>query len=82
MDGVPGVSFAGIAPGATFDYRFKVNQSGTYWYHAHARFQEQVGLYGSIVIDPRNGERHVRSASTSCSSPTGATSIPRTSTGR
>ena len=59
MDGVPGVSFAGIAPGATFEYRFKVNQSGTYWYHAHARFQEQVGLYGSIVIDPRNGERHV-----------------------
>jgi CopA family copper-resistance protein len=58
MDGVPGVSFAGIAPGATFEYRFKVNQSGTYWYHAHARFQEQVGLYGSIVIDPRNGERH------------------------
>lgn len=59
MDGVPGVSFEGIAPGATFTYRFKVNQSGTYWYHAHARFQEQVGLYGSIVIDPRNGERHV-----------------------
>jgi CopA family copper-resistance protein len=58
MDGVPGVSFAGIAPGATFTYRFKANQSGTYWYHAHARFQEQVGLYGSIVIDPRNGERH------------------------
>ena len=58
MDGVPGVSFAGIAPGATFTYRFKVNQSGTYWYHAHARFQEQIGLYGSIVIDPRNGERH------------------------
>jgi FtsP/CotA-like multicopper oxidase with cupredoxin domain len=58
MDGVPGVSFAGIAPGETFTYRFKVNQSGTYWYHAHARFQEQVGLYGSIVIDPRNGERH------------------------
>ncbi|HKQ12962.1 MAG TPA: copper resistance system multicopper oxidase [Steroidobacteraceae bacterium] len=59
MDGVPGVSFTGIAPGATFEYRFKVNQSGTYWYHAHARFQEQVGLYGSIVIDPRAGERQV-----------------------
>lgn len=58
MDGVPGVSFAGIAPGATFTYRFKVNQSGTYWYHAHARFQEQIGLYGSIIIDPRSGERH------------------------
>ena len=49
MDGVPGLSFDGIAPGTTFTYRFKVNQSGTYWYHSHSRFQEQVGLYGPIV---------------------------------
>ena len=58
MDGVPGLSFEGIAPGATYTYRFKVNQSGTYWYHAHSRFQEQTGLYGAIVIEPRGGERH------------------------
>ncbi len=58
MDGVPGLSFDGIAPGATFTYRFKVNQSGTYWYHSHSRFQEQVGLYGSIVVERRGGERH------------------------
>src|SRR4051812_22272321 len=58
MDGVPGLSFPGIAPGNTFTYRFKVTQSGTYWYHSHSRFQEQVGLYGPIVVDPRNGERH------------------------
>jgi FtsP/CotA-like multicopper oxidase with cupredoxin domain len=58
MDGVPGLSFAGIAPGETFEYRFRVNQSGTYWYHSHSRFQEQVGLYGPIVIEPRRGERH------------------------
>jgi FtsP/CotA-like multicopper oxidase with cupredoxin domain len=57
MDGVPGLSFNGIAPGATFTYRFKVNQSGTYWYHSHSRFQEQVGLYGPIVIAPRGRER-------------------------
>jgi FtsP/CotA-like multicopper oxidase with cupredoxin domain len=44
MDGVPGLSFHGIAPGKTFTYKFKVNQSGTYWYHSHSRFQEQVGL--------------------------------------
>jgi FtsP/CotA-like multicopper oxidase with cupredoxin domain len=56
MDGVPGLSFAGIAPGETFVYRFVVNQHGTYWYHAHSRFQEQVGLYGPIVIEPREGE--------------------------
>ena len=58
MDGVPGLSFAGIAPGETFVYRFRVNQWGTYWYHSHSRFQEQVGLYGPIVIEPRRGEQH------------------------
>ena len=52
MDGVPGISYAGIAPGETFTYRFKVIQSGTYWYHAHSAFQEQEGLYGAIVIEP------------------------------
>jgi len=52
MDGVPGLSFAGIAPGETFTYRFKVGQSGTYWYHSHSGFQEQTGLYGPIVIEP------------------------------
>jgi CopA family copper-resistance protein len=57
MDGVPGVSFRGIDPGATFTYRFGVRQSGTYWYHSHSRFQEQTGLYGALVIEPRNGER-------------------------
>ena len=58
MDGVPGLSFNGIAPGTTFTYRFKVNQRGTYWYHSHSRFQEQVGLYGAIVVEPRGAERH------------------------
>ena len=57
-DGVPGLSFDGIAPGETYVYRFRVNQSGTYWYHSHSRFQEQTGLYGPIVIEPRQGERH------------------------
>lgn len=57
MDGVPGISFAGIPPGETFTYRFPVRQSGTYWYHSHAGFQEQTGLYGPIVVDPAGGER-------------------------
>ena len=52
MDGVPGVSFPGIAPGATFDYSFPIVQAGTYWYHSHSGYQEQDGLYGPIVIDP------------------------------
>jgi CopA family copper-resistance protein len=58
MDGVPGLSFEGIAPGRTFTYRYKVNQYGTYWYHSHSRFQEQVGLYGPIIIERQGGERH------------------------
>ena len=57
MDGVPGFSFDGIAPGETFEYQFDVEQSGTYWYHSHSRFQEQTGLYGAIVVEPRGGER-------------------------
>ncbi|MDQ6679663.1 MAG: multicopper oxidase domain-containing protein, partial [Pseudomonadota bacterium] len=57
MDGVPGLTFNGIQPGETFTYRFDVKQSGTYWYHSHSRFQEQTGLYGPIVIEPRGGER-------------------------
>lgn len=57
MDGVPGLSFDGIPSKDTYVYRFKVNQHGTYWYHAHSRFQEQTGLYGPIVIERRGGER-------------------------
>lgn len=53
MDGVPGVSFRGIAPGDTFVYRFPVRQSGTYWYHGHSGFQEQTMLAGPLIISPR-----------------------------
>lgn len=53
MDGVPGISFDGIAPGETYTYKFNIHQSGTYWYHSHSMFQEQAGLYGAIIIDPR-----------------------------
>ena len=53
MDGVLGLSFHGIAPGRSFVYRFPVRQTGTYWYHAHSSLQEAQGVYGAIVIDPR-----------------------------
>ncbi|MDB5972167.1 MAG: copper resistance protein CopA [Hydrocarboniphaga sp.] len=52
MDGVPGISFPGIAAGETFTYRFTLRQSGTHWYHAHT-LHEQTGLYGAIVVEPR-----------------------------
>ncbi|WP_340054670.1 multicopper oxidase domain-containing protein, partial [Pseudomonas sp. JAI120] len=53
MDGVPGISFGGIAPGETFTYRFVVKQSGTFWYHAHT-LAEQTGLYGPMIIEPKS----------------------------
>ncbi|MGN6520999.1 MAG: copper resistance system multicopper oxidase [Dokdonella sp.] len=57
MDGVPGLSFMGIEAGGSYTYRFTLNQAGTYWYHSHSRFQEQLGLYGPIIVEPRAGER-------------------------
>ncbi len=57
MDGVPGISFSGIAAGETFTYRFQVKQSGTYWYHGHSGMQEQSGLYGALIITPENVSR-------------------------
>ena len=56
MDGVPGLSFDGIGPGETYVYKFKAVQNGTYWYHSHSGYQEQTGMYGSIVIEPRNND--------------------------
>ena len=53
MDGVPGLSFHGIRPGETYTYKFTVTQAGTYWYHSHSGFQEQRGVYGPLVIEPR-----------------------------
>ncbi len=56
MDGVPGLSFDGIAPGSSYTYRFKVRQHGTYWYHSHSSLQEQTGVYGPLIIDPAQPE--------------------------
>ncbi|WP_277591067.1 copper resistance system multicopper oxidase [Pseudomonas chlororaphis] len=56
MDGVPGLSFHGIAPGGLYEYRFKVRQNGTYWYHSHSGLQEQAGVYGPLVIEAREPE--------------------------
>ncbi len=64
FDGVPGVSFPGIRPGETFQYRFPIRQNGTYWWHSHSGLQEQAGHYGPIVIesadpDPRYDRDYV-----------------------
>ncbi len=56
MDGVPGLSFEGIEPGGLYRYSFPVKQHGTYWYHSHSGLQEQLGVYGALVIDAREPE--------------------------
>jgi CopA family copper-resistance protein len=56
MDGVPGLTFRGIMPGETFTYRFPVRQAGTYWYHSHSGMQEQTGLSGALILEPRGRE--------------------------
>jgi CopA family copper-resistance protein len=59
MDGVPYVSFPPIRADSTFTYEFPIRQYGTYWYHSHTNLQEQSGVYGSIVIEPRQNRLKV-----------------------
>jgi len=59
MDGVPFISFPPIAPDTTFTYEFPIRQNGTYWYHSHTSLQEQSGIYGSIVIEPKQNKLQV-----------------------
>jgi CopA family copper-resistance protein len=54
MDGVPFLTYPPIAPGETFTYEFDLRQSGTYWYHSHTMLQEQRGLFGALVIEPKS----------------------------
>ncbi|MCC4264151.1 copper resistance system multicopper oxidase [Oceanimonas baumannii] len=56
MDGVPGISFAGIPPGETFTYRYTLEQSGTYWYHSHSGMQELTGMYGAMMVEPADAD--------------------------
>lgn len=58
MDGIPGVTQNAVKPGESFTYQFKVEVPGTYWYHSHQKSVDQVdkGLYGSIVVEPKNPE--------------------------
>lgn len=53
MDGVPYLTTPPIKPGTTFKYEFPIRQSGTYWYHSHTMLQEQSGVFGSLLIHPK-----------------------------
>lgn len=56
QDGVPHVTTPPIQPGTTHTFEFPLKHAGTYWYHSHTGLQEQRGVYGSIVIEPKGGE--------------------------
>jgi len=53
MDGVPFLNTKPVAAGGKFTFKFHVRQHGTYWYHSHTDLDEQRGVYGSIIIDPK-----------------------------
>lgn len=56
MDGVPGMTQDIVKPGESFTYKFRANQVGTYWFHSHQQSSEQVqkGLFGYLIVDPKN----------------------------
>ncbi|MEV4140923.1 multicopper oxidase family protein [Dactylosporangium sp. NPDC049742] len=58
-DGAPGVTQPVVTPGAEFVYRFRADQVGTYWYHTHhaSHIGVRKGLYGTLVVQPRDGQR-------------------------
>ncbi len=55
QDGVPYVTTPPIQPGTVHTFEFELRHAGTYWYHSHTGLQEQSGVYGSIVVEPRGG---------------------------
>lgn len=59
-DGVPFLTQMPIPAGETYTYRFPVRQNGTYWYHSHSGFQEQTGMYGSLIFHKRQDDTTFR----------------------
>ncbi|RZK45826.1 MAG: copper oxidase, partial [Pedobacter sp.] len=64
FDGVPFLTTKPIHPGDTYVYKFKVVQNGTYWYHSHSALQEQIGMYGALILKKREDREMSHTAST------------------
>ena len=62
MDGVPDLTQKPVQPGESFDYRFRVPDAGTFWYHTHNRSWEQMakGLYGTLIVEERDPPNFAR----------------------
>jgi CopA family copper-resistance protein len=52
-DGVPNLTQMPISPHTTHLYRFPIIQHGTHWYHSHSKLQEQIGMYGAMILNKR-----------------------------
>jgi len=59
-DGVPYLTQMPIEPGTTHVYRFAIAQNGTHWYHSHSGLQEQIGMYGSMILNKRSDDTTFR----------------------
>ncbi len=59
-DGVPYLTQMPIKPGEVYTYRFPVKQNGTHWYHSHYGLQEQIGMYGSMILNKRPTDQSFR----------------------
>ena len=60
FDGVPNLTQMPIKPHTTHLYRFPIIQHGTHWYHSHFGLQEQIGMYGSFVMNKRPNDATFR----------------------
>ncbi|MBK8444502.1 MAG: multicopper oxidase domain-containing protein [Sphingobacteriales bacterium] len=59
-DGVPYLTQMPIAPNTAYVYRFPIKQNGTHWYHSHSGLQEQIGMYGSLILKKRINDPYLR----------------------
>jgi CopA family copper-resistance protein len=55
-DGVPYLTQMPIMPHTTHLYKFPIIQHGTHWYHSHFGLQEQIGMYGSFIMNKRKND--------------------------
>ncbi|MEI7583687.1 multicopper oxidase domain-containing protein [Runella sp.] len=53
-DGVPNLTQMPIKPHTTHLYKFLISQHGTHWYHSHSSLQEQIGMYGSMILNRKD----------------------------
>lgn len=60
MDGVPYITQMPIKPHTTYLYKFPIIQNGTHWYHSHFGLQEQIGMYGSMILNKRSDDSTFR----------------------